>query len=218
MTLATPTLRAFTPADQDAARALILAGLGERFGFIDETRNPDIDDIAAQYLAQGRRFLVAELAGTLVGTGGLLLEPDGSCQLVRVSVRHDLRRQGIARLLVTALLAEARACGRRRVWVETNETVARRHRALRTHGILRVRAARRPGILATATARVARQLGLAELVILEEAAGGGGVLPLIFRAAPLAIASAHGRTHLLEGKVADAHALGRAPRRCAPDC
>lgn len=122
MTLATPTLRAFTPADQDAARALILAGLGERFGFIDETRNPDIDDIAAQYLAQGRRFLVAELAGTLVGTGGLLLEPDGSCQLVRVSVRHDLRRQGIARLLVTALLAEARACGRRRVWVETNET------------------------------------------------------------------------------------------------
>jgi len=115
------TLRPFTSADQDAARALILAGLGERFGFIDETRNPDVDDIAAQYLAQGYVFLVAEQAGALVGTGGLLIEPDGaSCQLVRVSVRRDLRRQGIARALISALLSEARQRGCRRVWVETD--------------------------------------------------------------------------------------------------
>ena len=116
------TLRPFTPADQQAARALILEGLGERFGFIDETRNPDVDDIVAEYLAQGHLFLVAEDAdGALVGTGALRFEPDGvTCQLVRVSVRRDLRRQGIARTLVEALLAEARARGRRRVWVETN--------------------------------------------------------------------------------------------------
>jgi ribosomal protein S18 acetylase RimI-like enzyme len=118
----TPTLRPFTAADQDAARALILAGLGERFGFVDETRNPDVDDIAAQYLARGHVFLVAELAGALVGTGALLFEEDAvTCQLVRVSVRPDLRRQGIARAVVRALLAEARQRGRRRVWVETNE-------------------------------------------------------------------------------------------------
>jgi GNAT superfamily N-acetyltransferase len=118
----TPTLRPFTPADQPVARALILAGLGERFGFIDETRNPDVDDIAAHYLAQGHLFLVAELAGVVVGTGALLFEDDGAtCQLVRVSTRRDLRGQGIARLIVEALLAEARQRGRRRVWVETNE-------------------------------------------------------------------------------------------------
>ncbi|HET9109407.1 MAG TPA: GNAT family N-acetyltransferase [Ktedonobacterales bacterium] len=115
-------VRAFTPADQDAARALILAGLGERFGFVDETRNPDLDDIAASYLAPGHRFVVAELAGEVVGTGGLLFEPDGvTCQLVRVSVRRDLRRQGIAQALVGALLAEARERGLRRVWGETDE-------------------------------------------------------------------------------------------------
>jgi ribosomal protein S18 acetylase RimI-like enzyme len=118
----TPTLRPFTPADQPVARALILAGLGERFGFIDETRNPDVDDIAAQYLAHGHLFLIAELAGEVVGTGGLLCEADGAtCQLVRVSTRRDLRRQGIARLIVEALLADARQRGRRRVWVETDE-------------------------------------------------------------------------------------------------
>ena len=118
-----PRLRSFTPADQDAARALILAGLGERFGFVDETRNPDLEDIAATYLARGQTFLVAEdAAGALVGTAALLYEPDGAtCQLVRVSTRSDARRQGIARRLVEALLAEARARGRRRVWVETDE-------------------------------------------------------------------------------------------------
>ncbi|HEY7849890.1 MAG TPA: GNAT family N-acetyltransferase [Ktedonobacterales bacterium] len=117
----TPRLRAFTSADQPAARTLILAGLGERFGSIDETRNPDIDDIAAHFLARGHLFIVAELAGEVVGTGGLLFEDDGAtCQLVRVSVRRDLRRRGIARALVAALLAEARQRERLRVWVETN--------------------------------------------------------------------------------------------------
>src|SRR6185312_4220997 len=119
--MTTPTVRAFTPTDQDAARALILAGLGERFGFIDETRNPDVDDIAAQYLAHGHLFLVAELVGEVVGTGALLCESDGAtCQLVRVSTRRDLRGQGIARLIIVALLAEARQRQRRRIWVETD--------------------------------------------------------------------------------------------------
>ncbi len=118
----TLTLRPFTPADQAVARALILAGLGERFGFIDETRNPDVDDIAAQYLAGGHLFLVAEMAGEVVGAGALLFEADGAtCQLVRVSTRRDLRGQGIARQIVAALLAEARPRGRPRIWVETNE-------------------------------------------------------------------------------------------------
>ncbi len=116
-----PLIRPFTPADQEAARALILEGLGERFGFIDETANPDLDDITARYLAQGHVFLVAEVAGAVVGTGALLFEPDdATCQLVRVSVRRDLRRGGIARAIVASLLALARERGRRRIWVETD--------------------------------------------------------------------------------------------------
>ena len=35
-------IRAFEPRDQAAARQLILAGLGEHFGWIDETCNPDL--------------------------------------------------------------------------------------------------------------------------------------------------------------------------------
>jgi len=119
--MTTPLIRPFTHADQDAARALILAGLGERFGFVDETRNPDLDDIAASYLALGHTFLVGEVAGVVVGTGALHFEPDGAtCQLVRVSVRSDARRSGIARALVASLLTLARERGRSRVWVETD--------------------------------------------------------------------------------------------------
>jgi ribosomal protein S18 acetylase RimI-like enzyme len=117
-----PLIRVLTPADQATARALILEGLGERFGFVDETRNPDVDDLVASYLAQGHLVLVAVVADALAGAGALIFEPDGvTCQLVRVSVRRDLRRLGIARALITELLARARERGRRRIWVETDE-------------------------------------------------------------------------------------------------
>ena len=64
-------IRPFTPRDQAAVRALILAGLGDHFGFIDETRNPDLDDIAGTYLARNHVFVVGELGGAVVATGAL---------------------------------------------------------------------------------------------------------------------------------------------------
>lgn len=43
-------IRPFTIHDQAAARTLILNGLGEHFGLIDETFTPDLNDITASYL------------------------------------------------------------------------------------------------------------------------------------------------------------------------
>jgi ribosomal protein S18 acetylase RimI-like enzyme len=115
-------LRPFAPADQPAARQLILAGLGEHFGSVDETRNPDLDDIAATYLARGHVFLVVERAGVLVGTGALLVSDDAPTgQLVRMSVSRAERRHGIGRALVAALVAEAQRRDLRRLTVETNK-------------------------------------------------------------------------------------------------
>ncbi len=113
-------IRPFAPADQPAARRLILAGLGEHFGSIDETRNPDVDDIQRYYVERGNPFLVAELAGDLVGTAALLREDAATARVVRVSVARAFRRQGIARSLVARLLADARSRGFTRVLVETN--------------------------------------------------------------------------------------------------
>jgi putative acetyltransferase len=113
-------LRPFAPGDQAAARALILAGLREHWGWLDPNLNPDLDDIAASYLATGHVFFVAENGQTLVGTGALIIDGD-SGQIVRVAVHPRWRRRGIGRALVTALLDVAGMRGLVRVWMETND-------------------------------------------------------------------------------------------------
>jgi ribosomal protein S18 acetylase RimI-like enzyme len=112
-------IRPFTPTDQDAARALILEGLREHWGWLDPSLNPDLDDIAASYIAPGHVFLLAESERALVGTGALIIAGD-SGQIVRVSVSPRWRRHGIGRALVIALLDAARVRGLIRVWMETN--------------------------------------------------------------------------------------------------
>jgi ribosomal protein S18 acetylase RimI-like enzyme len=113
-------IRLFVAADQDAARWLILHGLGERFGFIDASYTPDLDDITASYLAVGHVFLVAEMDGALAGTGALLIEAEGIGRMARVSVSREQRGKGLGRALVEHLLGLARARRLRRVVVETN--------------------------------------------------------------------------------------------------
>src|SRR3712207_405159 len=115
-------IRPFVPGDQLAARRLILHGLGERWGWIDETRNPDLDDIAAHYVAPGHYFVVVEWGDELIGTGALVAEGAGGAvagRIVRMSVAREHRGRGLGRALVEHLLDEARRRGYRRVLVET---------------------------------------------------------------------------------------------------
>ncbi len=112
-------IRPFHPQDQSAARQLILEGLGGHFGFIDETMNPDLDDIWQHYVAAGGIFVVAEIDGLLVGTGALIDE-EGDGRIVRMSVRKTHQRQGIGRQLVHHLIQKANEQGYRRLLVETN--------------------------------------------------------------------------------------------------
>ncbi len=120
-------IRPFTPADQSAACRLVLEGLGERWGWIDETRNPDLDDIAAHYVTPGHYFVVVERDGELIGTGALVAEEaeradrQATGRIVRMSVAPEHRGQGLGRALVEHLLEEARRCGYRRVLVETTK-------------------------------------------------------------------------------------------------
>lgn len=118
---AKPIIRPLSADDQVAARALILAGLGDHFGWIDQTANPDLDDIMTHYVRPGNVFVVAEQRGEIVGTGALVTESEGIGRLVRMSVDRHRRRLGIGRSLVAYLLDEARRRGFYRVLVETND-------------------------------------------------------------------------------------------------
>jgi putative acetyltransferase len=113
-------IRPFAPADQAAARALILEGLREHWGWLDPDLNPDLDNIAASYTTPGHIFLIAEIERRLAGTGALEIHGD-SGQIVRVSVCPKYRRRGAGHALVVALLEAARARGLARVWMETND-------------------------------------------------------------------------------------------------
>jgi GNAT superfamily N-acetyltransferase len=104
-------IRRFDPIDQSQCRRVILEGLAEHFGFIDESRNPDLDDIGHSYLAVGNDFYVAECDGHIVGTVGLLFEP-GRARIVRMSVAKSPCKQGVAMVLLETCIAVTKERGR----------------------------------------------------------------------------------------------------------
>jgi putative acetyltransferase len=114
------TLQPFQPADQAEAKALILAGLVDHWGWLDPTLNPDLNDIVSTYA--GALFLVARCDGRLVGTGALVPRQDGSAEVVRMSVASDFRRRGLGRTILARLVQHARESGIRRVVLETTQT------------------------------------------------------------------------------------------------
>jgi ribosomal-protein-alanine N-acetyltransferase len=77
----------------------------QMFGAEAWSRQSYLDELADTEL---RYYLVAETAGhELLGTGGLLIIGE-TAQILTVGVLPAARRQGVGRLLVRALIAEAR--------------------------------------------------------------------------------------------------------------
>jgi putative acetyltransferase len=110
-------IRPFEPSDQTVVRDLILAGLEEHWGTLDLSLNPDLNDIAASYAAGD--FLTGWQRGRLVATGALLPAGNDSAQIVRMSVVRDLRRAGLGRQMLGALVDCARRRLIRRLVLET---------------------------------------------------------------------------------------------------
>lgn len=116
-------LRPFEPGDQAACKELILAGLKEHWGFLDQTLNPDLNDIASTY-AQGL-FLTAWQDEQLAGTGALLPAGESCFQVVRMSVEKRWRRQGLGQQILAGLEAGAMRQGARRLILETTSEWAK---------------------------------------------------------------------------------------------
>ncbi|MCP3939623.1 MAG: GNAT family N-acetyltransferase [Actinomycetia bacterium] len=110
-------------ANQHEVRRLILTGLGDHWGSIDESLNPDLDDMLSIY-ALGRTVVVRSEQGSVVGTGTLFPWTDekgstDAAMIVRMSVARDLQRSGVGRRIVEELMATARSWGKSRVVLET---------------------------------------------------------------------------------------------------
>jgi putative acetyltransferase len=114
------SLKPFRPEDQAVVKQLVTTGLGEHFGKIDPTKNPDLNDIAITYAKAD--FLVAWCGGRIVGCGALVPRPEQTAEVVRMSVAADMRRQGVARCILNRLIETAREKGCRQVILETTAT------------------------------------------------------------------------------------------------
>ena len=114
------SIRPFLADDQDTVKGLILEGMGEHFGHIDESLNPDLDDIDANYAAKGDAFFVVEMCGSVVGTGALILVEENVGRIVRMSVDRAYRRRGIGKAIAEHLVRLAGRKDVERALVETN--------------------------------------------------------------------------------------------------
>ena len=113
-------LKPFQNQDQPAAKALILDGLVEHWGFLDESKNPDLDDIAASYAAG--IFLVAWRDDEIIGTGAFNPHSEKQVEIVRMSVAKKMRRQGVGQQVLSELCRIASEKGYAEVILETTET------------------------------------------------------------------------------------------------
>ncbi len=108
-----------TPHFQDAAKQLVLDGLKERFGFLDRSLNPDLNDILGHY-SQSGIFLIGLCNGRVVCTGALTNEDGGIGRIQRMSVQPSFRRIGLARRMIESLETEAAEKGYTHLILETN--------------------------------------------------------------------------------------------------
>ncbi|MDQ0585431.1 GNAT family N-acetyltransferase [Streptomyces rishiriensis] len=136
------TVRPATPADVDGARRVMLDTFYQEFGYGYVPRwHPDVVDIKGTYLDDPRQLLlVAVHDGEVVATTGVRAGgpahpphprrladryPDGTtAQLVRVYVRPEHRRRGLAGILVaTACDFISDTPGYERIYLHTNADV-----------------------------------------------------------------------------------------------
>lgn len=118
------TVRAYRPDDAHAFRDLNLAWVAAYFTVEAEDR-AQLEDPQTYILDKGGAILIAELAGEVVGTVGLVPgHGDGVLELIKMSARSDVQGKGIGHALMDAAVAQARRMGATRIWLETNTVLA----------------------------------------------------------------------------------------------
>lgn len=100
----------FTRDYQDKVKELILCGLGEHWGTIDYTLNPDLNDIQKNYICidPTNAFKIVLVEGMLIATGAVIREDEFAARIVRMSVHKDFRNIGVGRNLLKILVKHAR--------------------------------------------------------------------------------------------------------------
>jgi putative acetyltransferase len=147
MSTTTPfSIRPIEPRDDDAVADLI-RGVMPEFGADGPgfaIHDAEVDAMAATYARPGRAYFVVELDGIVCGGGGIAELVGGDpdvCELRKMYFLPRLRGRGAGHALLMRCLAEARALGYRRCYLETLSGMDAAQALYEKHGFRRLPAA-----------------------------------------------------------------------------
>lgn len=116
-----PVLRPYRPVDDQYIYDLHVQAL-RAIGIIARPRaaNADLMAITAEYLDRGGEFIIAEIAGHMVGYGAYLPLDAHTIEVRRMRVAPERQGQGIGTAILNFLLSKAQSCGFRRAVLDTD--------------------------------------------------------------------------------------------------
>lgn len=106
---------------EESAKLIVLEGLAERFGYLDDSYNPDLKNIIENYMDKGNIFMVGLINGKVVCTGALTRESSQIGRIERMSVKREYRGKGYAKRMLSTLEMEATKSGYHKLILETNK-------------------------------------------------------------------------------------------------
>jgi len=112
-------IRAFEPADADAFRRLNEEWIAWHFG-MEERDRLVLGDPVGRVLSSGGRIFFAVSGDETIGCCALLALEPGVFEVAKMAVSESRRGNGVGRKLLEHAIAEARALGARRLYLETN--------------------------------------------------------------------------------------------------
>jgi putative acetyltransferase len=116
----TVTIREFRPGDETAFRLLNEEWIIRYFGSLEPPDVATLTQPQGKILDPGGRIFFATQGDQLIGCCALLAIAPGEFEVAKMTVRESSRRGGIGRQLLQTTIAEARAMGASRLYLETN--------------------------------------------------------------------------------------------------
>ncbi len=117
------TMREFRAGDESAFRCLNEAWIS-RYFTLEPQDAATLADPQGAILDRGGKIFFAAHGEELVGCCALLALGPGEFEVAKMTVRESFRGAGIGRQLLQKVIAEARALGAQRLYLETNRTLA----------------------------------------------------------------------------------------------
>jgi ribosomal protein S18 acetylase RimI-like enzyme len=117
------TIREFQPGDEDAFRQLNEEWIVRYFG-IEPKDSETINHPQSAILDPGGRIFFAVLDGKCVGCCALVPTGPGEFEVAKMAVTASCQGMGLGRRILGAVIEGARTSGARRLFLETNHTLA----------------------------------------------------------------------------------------------